>query len=332
MKTKATVLAVAAAAASLVAVGANAAQFNVLSSSTMNDVRNIGGQSIPNLADYQGFGGTLDITDPTTWELMDSDYSTMPHEAVELNSINVSGTLSTGATGVTSATLTQLGGLSFGLFQTEDTRSNLVTGAVGETIPTYAGRFNNPAGGQEYTALTWTYDAATNTMGHDAATTNSGCVAVVGANPTGSCGLYRNGITGATASSIWNWDGLVDGYTASNSRGVAAFPWGGDPASCDNGDCNAYEHVVIAQAGGTAGVTWDLSGLANCVSAGDICTITARVVASGMGDLPNGGNNTAITALYTLDLQQVPVPGALWLLGGALGGLGMIRRRQKAAA
>lgn len=30
--------------------------------------------------------------------------------------------------------------------------------------------------------------------------------------------------------------------------------------------------------------------------------------------------------------QVVPVPAAVWLMGGALGGLGMLRRRQKAAA
>lgn len=34
----------------------------------------------------------------------------------------------------------------------------------------------------------------------------------------------------------------------------------------------------------------------------------------------------------TYNYQVVPVPAAVWLMGGALGGLGMLRRRQKAAA
>lgn len=35
---------------------------------------------------------------------------------------------------------------------------------------------------------------------------------------------------------------------------------------------------------------------------------------------------------WTYSHTVVPVPAAVWLLGGALGGLGIIRRRQKAAA
>ena len=86
--------------------------------------------------------------------------------------------------------------------------------------------------------------------------------------------------------------------------------------------------LQVSGAGGQAGVTWNLNG---CTEASYTCTIYARVVGGALGS--GTSNATAVSGLYTLQLQNtVPVPAAVWLMGGALGGLGMIRRRQKAAA
>lgn len=301
VRTQAAILALAAAA-SLAAVNANAQMsadndqhhFIVLDSSTMDDVRAIGGQSIGNLGDYQGYGGLLDITDPANWGIADADMSTLPSVTVDPNSTNIDGTLEINDGSVSAATLNLLGELSFGLFQ---------------STPGWDGATTERLANMVTTGMVWQYDAASSTLIHDAGATTT-CVTVGAQGGTGSCNLYagstRQGAPG-NGNSIWNWDGLVDGWTASNTRGVLAFPWGAD--TCDPGPCPAG-HIVVAQDGGTPGVNWDLSGLSDCETQ-DTCSITARVVASGMGAAANGGNNTGVSALYTLNLQVDKSPRAV---------------------
>lgn len=290
-----------AAATSLVAVNAGAQMnadndqhhFIVLDSSMMDDVRAIGGQSIANLGNYQGFGGALDITDPANWGIADADMSTLPSVAVDPNSANIDGTLEISDGSVSAATLNLLGELSFGLFQ---------------STPGWDGATTERLANMVTTGMVWQYDAAGSQLIHDAGATTT-CVAVGAQGGTGSCNLYagstRQGAPG-NGNSIWNWDGLVDGWTASNTRGVLAFPWGED--TCDPGPCPAG-HIVVAQDGGTPGISWDLSGLDDCETQ-DTCSITARAVASGMGAAAEGGNNTGVSALYTLNLQVDKSPRA----------------------
>lgn len=299
-----------AAATSLVAVNAGAQMnadndqhhFIVLDSSTVDDVRAIGGQSIGNLGDYQGFGGALDITDPANWGIADADMSTLPSVAVDPNSANIDGTLEISDGSVSAATLNLLGELSFGLFQ---------------STPGWAGATTERLANLVTSGLVWTYDAGTdpNVMLHGAEATST-CVNAGADGGTGSCSIYRSPTVSATnGNSIWRWDGLPDGWTASNSRGTMAFPWGEDtcsPAAAEPGpnsvNCPAG-HIVVAQDGGTPGISWDLSGLGDCETQ-DTCSITARAVASGMGAAAEGGNNTGVSALYTLNLQVDKSPRA----------------------
>lgn len=82
--------------------------------------------------------------------------------------------------------------------------------------------------------------------------------------------------------------------------------------------------LQISGASGHQGVTWDLSGFVDGMGG----TITARVVA----DVFVGGsaNATGISGLYTLNLVPIRVPGAVWMLGGALAVLAGVRRQRRA--
>lgn len=79
------------------------------------------------------------------------------------------------------------------------------------------------------------------------------------------------------------------------------------------------------------------SGTFSLQSSAGNCLLMGDAVMPQPGAAMNGTNSAAYGAevnygQWTYSHTVVPVPGALWLLGGALGGLGMLRRRQKAAA
>ena len=324
MRKKTTALALAAAAASLATVGANAANFTVLSTSTLNDVRMIGAGNIMNLADYDASTclggtvasctGTLDSRNPANWGYMDKTIATTPDVAVELNNINVSGTLSLSGGSVTAAVLNQLAALSWGTYQSATVTSDLVAGGAGD----------NP--------MVWTYNPVNNQLRHQSgggtlATTAdiSTCVVVQGTE-TGSCkmfsaavnadGQYGQGTNPANrpANSIFSWDGVAANFIVRDNQ---TTPWHAATGTASAGG------LYISGAAGLAGVTWDLNG---CTEASLSCTIYARVTGT---QLNNGAaNSTATSALYTLQLQNVvPVPGAVWLFGSALGLMGLARRR-----
>lgn len=323
--------------------GANAANFIILSSSTMNDVRKIGAANIPEIADYSTCiapstcSGTLDPTDPASWPLLDKDITTYPYidpsdpthaVGIELNNINVSGTLSFAGGSVTAATVNQLGALGYITWQSSTVQNNLVSGDT--TLLN-----NDPLSGTVVKSvlsnpMVWVYNPVTNQLNHQAgggtAATSASiatCVPVVGTGISGQCRqlagqIDASGELGGTtiANSIWNWDGMGANYIVRDSQ---TLPWHTGTGTGTTGG------LQISGASGHQGVTWDLNG---CTESSMTCTIYARVVAAAVA---NGGtaNATGMTALYTFELQNtVPVPAAVWMLGGALGLLGVMRRRQ----
>lgn len=304
---------VAIAALSLTAFGANATTYIITSSSTLNDVRKIGGRNIPEINSYTPHGGLLDPTDPASWPLMDADITTFPDAGVELNNINVSGTIDITGGVVTAAIINQLDPLSFGTYQSGTATNNLVTGDPGVTGA--LGPLN---------ALVWTYDAVNSRLNHQsgggtAATSSNvaACVPVLGVTVTGQCNQLQgavnaNGALGGTtiSNSLWNWNGVAANYTVGDT---ATTPW----HTLTNLTLN------VGGASGKAGVIWDLTGF----TAGVGGVITARTTA----DVLTGTSATAISGLYTLNVQVVPVPAAVWFFGSALGLLGFARRRRLAS-
>jgi hypothetical protein len=334
----------ATAALVLVAGAAQATTYTILATSTMNDVRKVGAQNIPEIDQYTGpnclsgsCAGALDPTDPASWPLLDRTLATYPYAdpndpnipvAIELNNINVYGTMDVVAGSVTAAIITQLGGLSYGTFQSAGTISDLVTGD-----PTYDGcaRQFNPDGTcaaandlGPLNALVWTYNAGTNQLNHQAGggsvATSSNvatCDNTVGLTVGGQCRQLRaainaDGELGGTTinNSMWNWNGMAANYIVRDS---ANTPWHTATGTSSVGG------LQISGASGHQGVTWDLSGFVDGVGG----VITARVVA----DVLTGNSATGMSALYTFNLTPVPVPAAAWLFGGALGLLGLARRR-----
>lgn len=323
--------------ASLATASANAANFIVLNSSTLNDVRQIGAANIPEINDYTTYGGALNPMDPTSWPLLDASIATYPYAdpndpnkpvGIELNNINVDGTLSLSGGSVTGATLNQLGRLSKGTFQTAATTSDMVAGDTSLLNNDWLSGTGQPLKSVMSNAMVWVYNPVTNQLNHQAgggtATTSASiatCVFVTGTGPTGSCrqlaaAVDASGELGQATigSSIWNWNGVAANYQVRDSQ---TTPWHAATGTSTTGG------LVVSGAGGITGVTWDLNG---CTETSLTCTIFARVVSDAL----SGANATATSALYTLQLQNtVPVPAAVWLLGSALGALGIARRRQR---
>lgn len=344
MKTLPLLIGIAALAA---AFGANATMYNITSTSTLNDVRKIGGANIPELAQFSSCiapstcSGSLNPLDPASWPLLDADITTYPYAdpanptravGVELNNINVDGTISVVAGSVTAAMINQLAPLSYMTFQSATVQNNLVSGDT--TILN-----NDPLSGTVVksvlsNAMVWTYNPGTGQLNHQsgggtAATSASiaTCVPVtapgVGTGISGQCrqlagAIDASGELGATtiAQSIWNWTGMGANYIVRDGQ---TLPWHAATGTGTTGG------VQISGASGHAPVVWDLSGFVDGVGG----TITARVVADVFA---NGtANATGISGLYTLNLTPIPVPGAVWMLGGALALLGGLRRRASAA-
>ncbi|MDH5277081.1 MAG: VPLPA-CTERM sorting domain-containing protein, partial [Gammaproteobacteria bacterium] len=290
--------------------------------------------------------GTLNPLDPASWPLLDRTLTTYPYAdpndpnvpvAIELNNINVDGTMSVVAGTVTAAIINQLGGLSYGTFQTTGTISALVTGdtsingCLRQTDPT-TGLCTVTAGSAfgPLNALTWTYNSTTGQLNHQApvgtgSLTNNNmvatCVNEVGNTSSGSCRQLRasvnaDGELGGTTinNSVWNWNGMAANFIVRDSQ---TTPWHTGTGTTTTGG------LQISGAGGHAGIVWDLSGFVDGVGG----VITGRAVADAL----SGANATGMSGLYTLYLTPIPVPAAVWLFGGALGVLGFARRRQAAA-
>ena len=340
-----------AAAALFTAYGAQATQYYIVNTSTMNDVRKIGAANIPEIDQYSSCiapspcSGTLDPTNPLNWPLLDKDITTFPYAdpndpnravGIELNSINVDGTISVVAGTVTAAIINQLGALGYTTFQSATVQNNLVAGDTSIINCDHLSGGSANVKCVPSVPMTWTYNPGTGQLNHQAgggsAATSASiatCVPVtapgVGTGISGQCRQLQAQIDASGElggvninNSIWNWTGMGANYIVRDSQ---TLPWHTGTGTSTTGG------LQISGAGGHAPVTWDLSGFVDGVGG----TITARVVADAVA---NGGtaNATGMTALYTLNLVPIPVPGAVWLLGGALAVLGGLRRRTATAA
>ncbi|GMW08105.1 MAG: hypothetical protein QY320_00590 [Gammaproteobacteria bacterium] len=344
----------------LASAGAQAAQYHILNTSVLNDVRRVGGANIPEIAQFSTCippsvcSGSLNPLDPTSWPLLDATIATYPYAdpanpsipvGIELNDINVYGSISVVAGSVTAATIKQcdntpgsgskgfcshIDPLSFGTFQTATTTSDVVSGDVSLMNCDHISGGSANAKCVLSNALVWTYNPGTNQLNHQAgggtALTSSSiatCVVVAG-GPTGSCrqlaawidasGELGGGSGGSIASSVWNWNGMAANYIVRDGQ---TTPWHTATGTSSTGG------LQVSGAAGHAGVVWDLSGFVDGVGG----IITARVVSDAL----SGGNATGTSALYTLQVAAVPVPAAVWLFASGLGLLGWLRRRGAAA-
>ncbi len=331
------------AAVSLAAASASAATYNISTSlSTLGDVGKIGGQNIPEISLYSTCiapstcSGVLDPTNPAHWPLMDKDITTLPDytdinnpTGIEANTINVGGVVTVVSGSVTAATINQLNPLRFGTFQTVATTSNLVAGdpSVINCDHTSGAQLNAKC--VPSVPMTWTYNLATNQLNHQSgggtgltSASIATCEIIVGGGFTGSCNQFQAATDASgqygqmtIGNSIWNWNGMAANYIVRDS---STTPWHTATGTSTTGG------LQISGASGLPGVVWDLSGFVDGVGG----IITARVVADAL----TGNSATGITGLYTLHLSAVvPVPAAVWMLGGALGVLGAMRRRQRTA-
>jgi len=346
MKTLPLLVGIAALSA---AFGANATIYNITSTSTLNDVRKIGGANIPEIADYSSCiapstcGGSLNPLDPASWPLMDADLTTYPYldpanpsraVGIELNNINVNGTITVVAGTVTAAIINQLDPLGYTTFQSATVQNNMVSGDPSIINCDNISQAPVNAKCVPSNPMTWTYNSGTGQLNHQAgggtAATSASiatCVPVVapgvGGGISGQCRQLQAAVDasgelgGAVAQSIWNWTGMGANYIVRDGQ---TLPWHAATGTGTTGG------IQISGASGHAPVVWDLSGFVDGVGG----TITARVVADVFA---NGtANATGVSGLYTLNLTPVPVPGAVWMLGGALAVLGGLRRRAAKAA
>ncbi len=340
-----------AALAFLASVGAQAANYHILNVSTMNDVRRIGAQNIPEILDYTTYGGLLDPQDPASWPLMDADIATYPYAdpndpnipvGIELNDINVYGGISVVAGNVTGATIRQCDNtagtgligfcghvdpLSLATFQTASATNNLVSGDV--TLLNVDHLSGTSAGVKSVLSnpLVWTYNPNTNQLNHQAgggtAATSASiatCVPVAGTGFTGQCRQLQAWVDasgelgGGSGGSIASSMWNWNGMAANYIvRDSSTTPWHTATGTSTTGG------LQISGASGHQGVVWDLSGFVDGVGG----VITARVVA----DVLSANSATGVSALYTLHVTAVPVPAAVWLFASALGLLGWLRRR-----
>ncbi|MDH4023205.1 MAG: VPLPA-CTERM sorting domain-containing protein [Gammaproteobacteria bacterium] len=332
------------------AMGAQATSYLITSTSTLNDVRKIGGANIPELSQYSSCiapstcSGSLDPLDPASWPLMDADLTTYPYAdpndpnravGIELNNINVNGTITVVAGTVTAAIINQLNPLSYTTFQSATVQNNMVSGDPSIINCDNISQAPVNAKCVPSVPMTWTYNSGTGQLNHQAgggtALTSASiatCVPViapgVGAGISGQCRQLQAAIDASgelgqinILQSIWNWTGMGANYIVRDGQ---TLPWHAATGTGTTGG------IQISGASGHAPVVWDLSGFVDGVGG----TITARVVADVFA---NGtANATGVSALYTLNLTPIPVPGAVWMLGGALAVLGGLRRRASTVA
>jgi hypothetical protein len=313
------------------ATGAQATRYDISSTSTLTDVARIGGRNIPEISTFTGCGapctGSLDPTDPLNWGIMDSDLTTHPvyvsgvaTSGVEPNSANVSGSVEVVIGSVTAATLTMSNSrLSLTAFQSGTVQNNMVSGDS-TVLQTLA---EQGTVGVPLNPLTWTYDPVTGTLPHQGQVPGGGgnngnsnnstaCVVLPGSTgPAGQCRQLAGAVNAAgvfgqftTNNSVWNWTGIAANYTV---RDNATTPW----------HTGTGATLTVTGAAGLPGVVWDLSGFVEGVGG----TIKARVHADALG----GSSGSAITALYTLTAQIVPVPDQIQDLIDDVAELGLPR-------
>lgn len=271
----------------LLAGAAQAATYTVRSStSSLDDVRHIGGASIEAINSYTPHGGDLDPTDPQAWPLMISNIGGWDPEEPAVapprdgNSTRVAGTVDIEGGEVGAATLNQLDTLVYGTFQSYDfgngygTLTNLVV-----------------------EGLVWTYDAETGQLIHQTQADNDDVALAVctpagpnfggagGTAVSGQCNsLLRGAVNNSSGTSLWNWDGIAgDEYLLTDTAPGGGTPW--HPST-----------NLTLDIGGHAAVIWDLSGFVE----GEGGEVRAYVTNS----LFNSGTNnaTGVSAVYTLDL------------------------------
>jgi hypothetical protein len=329
------------AAVALFAGSVYADSYKILNTSTLNDVRKVGGQNIPEISLYSSClapstcSGTLNPLNPADWPLMDRDITTWPDytdinnpTGIEANNINVDGTITLGVGGVTAAVINQLDPLSYATFQSTTATNNLVSGDPSITNCDHISGASANLKCVPSNPIVWTYNSVTNQLNHQAgggtALTSASigtCVLILGGGATGQCRQLAAAIdaSGELAQttithSQWNWNGMAANYIVRDS---STTPWHTATGNSTAGG------LQISGAGGQPGVVWDFSGFTPGVGG----VITARTVA----DVLTGNSATGISGLYTLNLVPAPVPAAVWLFGSAVALLAWLRRRVTAA-
>lgn len=129
---------------------------------------------------------------------MDASIATLPDytdiynpTGIELNNINVGGTITVDSGVVTAAVIMRLDPLSFGTFQTVTTTSNLVAVDTSLVNNDWLSGTGQPLKSVLSNPMTWTYNSGTGQLNHQAgggtALTSSSiatCVLVAGSGPT----------------------------------------------------------------------------------------------------------------------------------------------------
>lgn len=265
-------LAVVAAAAPLAATAASAPEtfYRIDSAtSTLSEVRRIGGALIPEIGSYSNTNPfLLDPQDPKTWPLLSATFglwnpanpTALPPIVPQV--ISVGGTLNVVGGSVTEASIQQLGQLSLGTFQSFNFDDNV--GVISD---------------MQVNGLTWTYDPLAGTLRHGADPGNAECVPAAanlggasGVQVSGQCGLLRNAVNSAGGNSWVNWTGINAGYTVFDTQ-TAPYHQGTGGS------------LLV---GPQSAVEWDLTDFVEGVGG----IVRARVTSSALG----GNNASAFTA------------------------------------
>jgi hypothetical protein len=251
---------------------------------------------------------------------------------IDLDNLGASSGVQTGST------LTQLSGIRMGVgYQQDWVIADVIVGDTSVGCQNSGFLFNDP-NAPPCNTMTWTYNATSNVLTHQQGgfTTTTGnrmavCERLIGGslspqvtdpvnfpmpNSTSCPGsvsqllgrINQNGgsfgNSGSQAQSPFNWSCIAANYFVSDNSSVR---WN---------NASGTRTLTIAGAGGQPGVIWDWSQF---YTSG---TIYARVYSDSE---TAGTSGQGYTALYSLHV--IPIPGAVWLFGSALGLLGWLRRR-----
>ncbi|QSA97029.1 VPLPA-CTERM sorting domain-containing protein [Methylococcus sp. EFPC2] len=166
------------------------------------------------------------------------------------------------------------------------------------------------------------------------------------------------------AFTVWASNGAFDGGTGVGEEslstqsphssnvvsqlGANGTKWASDPSVVAGGGGNLLETLAYVNAGGSYGsgeTDWGetvnsgvnqvggntyFSGVSGSASAA-LVQLTFQNLAPGWYTVAAGGANNAITGLasHQLSVSAVPIPAAVYLLGSALAGLGIVGRRRQ---